>query len=143
MEENKMLVRRNTAGYLPSIFDAFFNEANNLENSTIFTKPEFNVFETEKDFVIEGAVPGMEKKDFKIEINDNLLEISSEKEAKEERKEQKFFYKGFCYGSFKKSYSLPENINKEKINAGYENGILTITIPKDEQAKVLKQIKVG
>ena len=85
----------------------------------------------------------MEKKDFKIEINDNLLEISSEKEAKEERKEQKFFYKGFCYGSFKKSYSLPENINKEKINAGYENGILTITIPKDEQAKVLKQIKVG
>jgi HSP20 family protein len=85
----------------------------------------------------------MDKKDFNIELKDNVLEISSEREAKEEKKDEKYFYKGFCYGSFKKSYSLPENIDKDKINAGYENGILKITIPKDEQAKVLKQIKVG
>jgi HSP20 family protein len=138
-----MLVRRNTGGYLPSIFDAFFNEASGLESSTIFTKPEFNVYENEKNFVIEAAVPGMDKKDFNIELKDNVLEISSEREAKEDKKDEKYFYKGFCYGSFKKSYSLPENIDKDKINAGYENGILKITIPKDEQAKVLKQIKVG
>ncbi|MBP8994237.1 MAG: Hsp20/alpha crystallin family protein [Bacteroidales bacterium] len=138
-----MLVRRNTGGYLPSIFDAFFNEASGLESSTIFTKPEFNVYENEKNFVIEAAVPGMDKKDFNIVVKDNVLEISSEREAKEEKKDEKYFYKGFCYGSFKKSYSLPENIDKDKINAGYENGILKITIPKDEQAKVLKQIKVG
>ncbi len=138
-----MLVRRNTGGYLPSIFDAFFNEANISESAAIFTKPEFNVYETEKDFIIEAAAPGLEKKDFKIEINDNVLEISSEKESREESKSQKYFYKGFCYGSFKKSYSLPENIDKDKISASYENGILKLSIPKDEQAKILKQIKVG
>ena len=125
-----MLVRRNTGGYLPSIFDAFFNEASGLESSTIFTKPEFNVYENEKNFVIEAAVPGMDKKDFNIELKDNVLEISSEREAKEEKKDEKYFYKGFCYGSFKKSYSLPENIDKDKINAGYENGILKLQFLK-------------
>jgi HSP20 family protein len=138
-----MLVKRNTNGYLPSIFDAFFNEAENNQNSEIFTKPEFNVFETDKEFVVEAAVPGLEKKDFNIEVNDNILQISSEKEAKEESKDQKYYYRGFSYGSFKKSYSLPENVNKDEILANYENGILKVMIPKDKEAKISRQVKIS
>lgn len=138
-----MLVKRNTNGYLPSIFDAFFNDANIAENSEVFTRPDFNVYETDKEFVVEAAVPGMEKKDFNIEVNDNILEISSQKEMKVENKDQKYYYKGFCYGSFKKSYSLPENVDKDKIGANYENGILKVLIPKDKEAKIVRQIKIG
>jgi HSP20 family protein len=143
MEDKIMLVKRNTNGYLPSIFDAFFNDANIAENSVVFTRPDFNVYETDKEFVVEAAVPGMEKKDFNIEVNDNVLEISSQKEVKEESKDQKYYYKGFCYGSFKKSYSLPENVDKDKIGANYENGILKVVIPKDKEAKIVRQIKIG
>ncbi|MBN2778477.1 MAG: Hsp20/alpha crystallin family protein [Bacteroidales bacterium] len=139
-----MLVKRNTNGYLPSIFDAFFNDSAEIsENSVLFTRPDFNVYETEKEFVVEAAVPGLEKKDFNIEVNDNVLQISSEKEAKEEKKEQKFYYRGFCYGSFKKSYSLPDNVDKDKIAANYENGILKVVIPKDKEAKLSRQIKIS
>lgn len=139
-----MLVKRNTNGYLPSIFDAFFNDSAEIsENSVLFTRPDFNVYETDKEFVVEAAVPGLEKKDFNIEVNDNVLQISSEKEAKEEKKEQKFYYRGFCYGSFKKSYSLPDNVDKDKIAANYENGILKVVIPKDKEAKLSRQIKIS
>jgi HSP20 family protein len=143
MEDKIMLVKRNTNGYLPSIFDTFFNDANIAENSAVFTRPDFNVYETDKEFVVEAAAPGMEKNDFNIEVNDNILEISSQKEVKEESKEQKYYYKGFCYGSFKKSYSLPKNVDKEKIAANYENGILKVVIPKDKEAKIVRQIKIG
>lgn len=139
-----MLVKRNTNGYLPSIFDAFFNDSAEIsENSVLFTRPDFNVYETDKEFVVEAAVPGLDKNDFKIEVNDNVLQISSEKEAKEEKKEQKFYYRGFCYGSFKKSYSLPDNVDKDKIAANYENGILKVVIPKDKEAKLSRQIKIS
>ena len=138
-----MLVKRINEGYLPSIFDAFFNDANLKENSQVFTRPDFNVFENDTEFVVEAAVPGLEKKDFIIEVKDNFLEISSEKEMQTEEKKEKYFYRGFSYGSFKKSYSLPENVDKDNILANYENGILKVVIPKDKEAKTLRQIKIG
>lgn len=138
-----MLVKRNYSGYVPSIFDAFFNDEKLAEKPFLFSRPDFNVYETESEFIVEAAVPGLEKKDFKIEINNNLLEISSEKEMSEEKKEQKYHYRGFCYGSFKKSYSLPENVDREKISANYENGVLKVMIPKDKEEKIVKQITIG
>ncbi|MDD4149398.1 MAG: Hsp20/alpha crystallin family protein [Bacteroidales bacterium] len=139
-----MLIKRNSNAYLPSVFDAFFNDSvETNENSVLFTKPDFNVFETDKEFIVEAAVPGMEKTDFSIEVNDNVLQISSEKEAKAENKEQKYYYRGFCYGSFKKSYSLPDNVDKEKISANYEQGVLKVAIPKDMEAKLSRQIKIS
>ncbi|MDD2636106.1 MAG: Hsp20/alpha crystallin family protein [Bacteroidales bacterium] len=139
-----MLIKRNPNAYLPSMFDAFFNDSAEIsENSVLFTRPEFNVFETDKDFVVEAAVPGLEKKDFIIEVNDNVLQISSEKEVESEKKEQKYYYRGFCYGSFKKSYSLPDNVNKEKIEANYDKGVLKVIIPKDKEAKLSRQIKIS
>ena len=139
-----MLIKRGSSGYLPSIFDAFFNDSAEIsEQSVLFTRPDFNVYETDKEFVVEAAVPGLEKKDFNIEVNDNVLQISSEKEIKEEKKDLKYYYRGFCYGSFKKSYSLPDNIDKEKIAANYENGILKVTIPKNKETKLSRQITIS
>ncbi len=142
-----MLVKRDSNTYFPSIFDAFFNDvAEAKESANLFTRPDFNVYETDKSFIVEAAVPGLNKKDFNIEVNDNILQISSKVERKEEgkiNKDHKYYYRGFCYGDFNKSYSLPENINKEKIVANYENGILSVNIPKEKEVKISKQIKIS
>ncbi len=138
-----MLVRRNTNSYMPSIFDAFFNELDINRDSELFTKPKFNVYETESEFVVEAAAPGLEKKDFKIDVNDNVLKISSEKEVKEEKKNQKYYYKGFSYGSFMKTYKLPDHVKKEEIAASYDNGVLKIVIPKDKETKLKHQVEIA
>ena len=138
-----MLARRNSM-FMPAIFDEFFNNVRQYEEK-VFTNPAFNVKETEKEFIIEAAAPGLDKKDFKIDLKENLLTISAEKEAKDEQKESENYYRReFCYGSFTKSYQLPENVSHEKISAGYENGILTVVIPKSEQKeKLSKMIKIN
>lgn len=139
-----MLVKRSNNAYFPSFLDSFLTNEEIVENKlTGFTKPRFNVFENDKEFVVESAVPGFEKKDFNIEVKENILEISSEKEIKKENNNEKFYYLGFSYGSFKKFYSLPDNVDKENISANYENGILKVIIPKDEKTKISKQISVA
>ncbi len=138
-----LLKARNNGSFLPSVFDEFFNDLRAEDSGISFSKPDFNVYETDKEFVIEAAIPGLEKKDFQIEVNNNVLSISSEKEAKSENKDKKYYYRGFSYGSFKKSYSLPENANSDKIEANYENGILKINVPKEKEVKLSRQIKIG
>jgi len=101
------------------------------------------VIEEDKSFDIHVAVPGVNKEDFKIELNDNHLTISGERKQSKEKKDN--FYRSFetQYGSFSRSFSLPENVDGSKITAQYTNGILIVSVPKDEK-KVLKQsIKVN
>ncbi len=138
-----MLARRNSM-FMPAIFDEIFNNVRQYEDK-VFTNPAFNVKETEKEFVIEAAVPGLEKKDFKIDLKERLLTISAEKEVKEEKNDsENYFRREFCYGSFSKSYQLPESVNAEKISASYENGILSVSIPKaEEKEKLSKMIKIN
>lgn len=138
-----ILKTRNNGNFLPSIFEDFLSnlEEENIERA--FSQPAFNVYETEKEFVVEAAVPGLDKKDFNIEVNDNVLNISCEYKNEEKKEEKKYFYRGFSYGNFQKSYSLPENVNGDKISASYENGVLKINIPKEKEIKLSKQIKVG
>lgn len=138
-----MIVKSCNNGYMPSVLDSFLNESVMNEKTMSFTRPDFNVYETEKEFVIEAAVPGLEKKYFKIDIDDNILKISSEKEVKDENEDQKYFYRGFNYGSFNKSYSLPDNVIKEKITASYNDGILKVMIPKNVEVKLVHQIKIS
>ncbi|NLA25550.1 MAG: Hsp20/alpha crystallin family protein [Bacteroidales bacterium] len=137
-----MLARRNSF-FMPSVFEDFFNDVNQVEKRN-FTNPAFNLKETEKEFVIEAASPGMKKEDFKIDLQERVLTISAELEDNKEQKEGENYYRReFCYGSFCKSYQLPENVNEEKISASYENGILSITIPKaEEKEKISKMIKI-
>lgn len=97
-----------------------------LRNQT----PALNILELDNEFKLELAAPGLEKSDFKIQIENNFLTISAEK--KEEKNEEKENYRRreFSYQSFKRSFELPKDVNAEGIAAKYENGILNVSIPK-------------
>jgi HSP20 family protein len=135
-----MLARRND-NYFPTIFDRFFNNElmdwNNSNFSTTNTSlPAVNVKETDDDFVIELAAPGMDKKDFKVNFKNNVLIISSERKNEKENKEENYTRKEFSYQSFQRSFTVAENaVMGDKISAKYNNGILTIVLPKRDEVK--------
>lgn len=106
--------------------------------------PAVNVKELEKEFEIEMAAPGLNKKDFNIQIDKGIMTIFTEKKEEKEAKEDDYTRKEFNYTSFTRSFTLPENINPEKVDAKYENGILRILIGKKmlTAEKPLKAIEV-
>jgi len=121
-----------------SLFDRFFsNDVFNRDYSeTNTTLPSVNIKETEDKFGVEVAVPGFEKEDFNIELNNNELTISSEKKEKHEDKEdERYTRREFSYQSFRRSFTLPDTVDGEKISAKYTNGVLHVDIPKREEAK--------
>lgn len=133
-----MLPSVKTRNFLPSFVDEFFGNdllTNFFDTQTGVNLPSVNVIEGPEDFKIEVAAPGLEKKDFKIDLHNNVLTVSSEKEKKEEVKDEKFLRREFSYTSFKRSFSMPDSVDAEKIKATHDNGILTISIPKKEHAK--------
>lgn len=136
------LVKRNGNFFpvFPSIINDFF--ADDFSNwSPIYSAkkqflPAVNLKETEKDFTIELAVPGMKKGDFKLEIEGNVLIISSEKKEENMDKESGYTRKEFSYQSFSRSFNLPEKLaDTDRIEATYTDGILNIVIPKREEQK--------
>lgn len=125
----------------PSVFDRFFDN-NMLDwthrnfSDTNTTLPSVNIAENVNEYKVEVAAPGFGKEDFKIEINDTVLSIASEKKIENEEKDgERITKREFSYQSFKREFSLPVLINRDEINAKYENGILSIIIPKMEEAK--------
>jgi HSP20 family protein len=106
--------------------------------------PAVNVKELEKEFEIEMAAPGLNKKDFNIQIDKGIMTIFTEKKEEKEVKEDEYTRKEFNYTSFTRSFNLPENINPEKVEAKYENGILRIMIGKQmlTTGKPMKSIEV-
>lgn len=96
--------------------------------------PAVNIKENEKDFELELSVPGRKKEDFDIEIDKDVLTISSEIETNEEKKEDNYTRREFSFSSFKRSFALPETVDTENIMANYENGILSFTLPKKAEA---------
>jgi HSP20 family protein len=144
------LARRSETG-MPSLFDRIFNSdlmdwgMSNFSgpNSTL---PAVNVRETDDDFILEVAAPGMSKKDFKINYQNNLLTISSEKEEKTEDKNDGYSRKEFSYTSFQRSFTVPGNeVDSDKITATYADGILNVKIPKREEVKPkpAREIKIS
>lgn len=136
------LIRRNGDLFnFPSLFDDFFtrdffNRGDSSFSSTGTSIPAVNIRETNDDFEVEMAAPGMTKKDFKIELDGTLLTISSEKENQREETEGKYNRREFSYQSFQRSFTLPkEVVDIDKIKAKYENGMLYLRIPKREEAK--------
>lgn len=131
----------NTFSSLPSLFDDFFsrelfNWGNSNFSSTSTTVPSVNIKETADNYEVEVAAPGMEKKDFNVTLDDNLLIISSSKQQSQEKKEDNYTRREFSYQSFQRSFELPKNVvDEDKIIARYENGLLHLTIPKREEAK--------
>jgi len=135
----------------PSLFDRIFENdmfdwSNRNYSVTNTTLPSVNIKEDSEGYKVEMAAPGFTKKDFKIEINNDVLTISSEKRVGNELDEEEQFTKReFSYQSFSRSFSLPATVENDKISAKYENGILNISIPKREEAKPkpVRQISIS
>ena len=149
----KTLVRQNATLFpsLPSLLEDFFNRdwadstlANRNYSATL---PAVNVREANDDYSIDVAAPGMKRNEFKVELDNNVLTISSMREEKQEEQDEDRNYtrREFNYQSFQRSFTLPENkVDGEKISARYVDGILHITVPKKDEAKVkpIKQISI-
>jgi HSP20 family protein len=140
MEDKTMSLVR-FSNQLPSMFDRFFDNdlfdwSNRNFSNTNTTLPSVNIKETPDEFKVEVAAPGLDKGDFKLELDHDVLTISSEKQVENETRENEHFSKReFSYQSFTRSFTLPNIADSERIDANYENGILRVNIPKKEEAK--------
>jgi HSP20 family protein len=134
------VMKRNANSGSPSLWNNFFDsDLFNWDNNFISSGnsiPAVNIKENADSFTVEMAAPGLDKKDFKIEIDGSALTISSEKQNQTEKNEDNYSRKEFSYQSFYRTFHLPkEVVNADKIEAKYENGLLHLEIPKREEAK--------
>ncbi|MCU0378249.1 MAG: Hsp20/alpha crystallin family protein [Bacteroidales bacterium] len=134
-----MITRRS---YKPFTLSDFFNEDFfPTFNRNTGTLPAVNIREDEKAFYLELAVPGMDKKDLRIEVKDDVLTISSEHKETKQDESEGYRRKEFSYSSFCRSFYLPEDVNGERIGAIYKDGILNVEIPKLEEEKKKEKIR--
>lgn len=130
--------------FFPSLLSDLFNQDVFERATNRFSVPAVNLKETDNGYEIHLAAPGLKKEDFKISLEDKVLTISSEKSTESEEKEDKFTRKEYSYSSFSRSFTLPENIDTESVDAKYENGELRISLPKKEKvAKKLIEVSVS
>lgn len=129
------LVRWNNRSFFPnvsSLFDGFFNddvEVLNTNNKAL-SVPAVNVVENDDDYTLELAAPGKTKEDFDIKIDKGMLSISSEQEEENESENKNYTRKEYSYSSFNRSFNLPEEVNDDDVKASYQDGILSIVLPK-------------
>jgi HSP20 family protein len=128
------LVKRNNVMF-PSLMNEilrpdWFGGVDNFKDSV----PAANIKETETEFLLELAIPGRKKEDFNVEIDNDILTISSEVKSEENKEDEGYTRREFTFSSFKRVFSLPETISLDKINATYEDGILKFILPKKEEA---------
>ncbi|MEJ2054804.1 MAG: Hsp20/alpha crystallin family protein [Calditrichaceae bacterium] len=123
------------------LFDNFFSEGPDQLQSYSALNPVIDVEETDQDFLISAEIPGMKKDDIKITFENNYLNISGEKKAKKEVKQENYHHAERSYGKFSRTIAIPSGVMLDKIEAEYEQGVLNIKIPKAEEAKP-KQIDV-
>jgi len=129
------VLRRNTSSpFFPDWLDDFFTgEINPLAKSRILTVPPVNVFESETAYKIEFAAPGLDKKDIKINLENDVLTISAEREEEDVKDKGQYTKREYNYFNFSRSFTLPEIADREKIEAKTENGVVLITINKKEE----------
>ena len=141
-----MLARINRS-YVPAYWDDFFNDKffNQLKSTgSGESRPAVNISEDDKGYTIELAVPGVAKDKFSLEIENDVLILSSEQEKNKDEQKPNYLRREFSYQSFKRSFELPETIDQEQINATIDAGILTLSLPKKEEEiqKAPRQIEV-
>ena len=135
------LIRK--SAYLPHRENDYFGKdflSTFFSDGADYSVPAVNIKENENRFEIELAAPGLSKKDFDINLEKDVLTISSEKEVNNESENENYMRKEFGFTSFKRSFKVPEIVNAEKIKASFKNGVLNIELPKMDGAKV-KQTK--
>ena len=128
--------------YMSNLFDDnFFPVLQSRSN----LMPAVNIRENEKSYILDLAVPGLDKKDLKIDINEDVLTISSESKHETEENKEGYKRKEFSYSSFCRSFYIPENVSRDKIEANYKDGILTVGLPKqeEEKSKISRQISIS
>ena len=128
--------QRNTVSpWFNDVFDTLFNDS--VLNDRFVTKtPAVNIAETENQFHIELAVPGLKKEDFKISLDKNVLSVSAEKKAENVEEGKKYSKREYSYNSFVRSFTLPEVADQAKIDAEYTDGVLKLSVAKKEEAKI-------
>ncbi|GAA3001788.1 Hsp20/alpha crystallin family protein [Prevotella corporis] len=137
-----MIMYRNS--WLPEVFNDFFYN-NNMPKANA-TAPAINVLESDKDYTVELAAPGLCRDDFEVNIdNDGDLTIKMEKKVSEKEQKAHYLRREFAYSKYEQTLILPEDVDKEKIGAKMSDGVLNITLPKLEQKtqKIARQIEVG
>lgn len=126
-----------------SLLDRFFNESfNGMGKEMQHFAPQVDIAESKKAFEISVAAPGMKKSDFNIDMSDGSITISGERKFEEKKEEKNFHSVETQYGSFSRTFHLPDNIKEDKIEASYQDGILNIVIPKDEQKELKRTIQI-
>ncbi len=130
-------------GHKNHVVNPFFNDVYSLLNDSVLSDrfavrtPAVNIAETENEFEVELAVPGLKKEDFKINLEKNVLTISADKKTEEVNENKKYSKREYSYSSFTRSFTLPQSADQNKIEADYTDGILKLTIAKKEEAKVV------
>lgn len=128
------IVKRNNVLF-PSLMNEFFKPDwfGGMDNVN-YNVPAANVKESESEYLLELAVPGRKKEDFNVEIDNDVLTISSEVKNEDSKVDEGYTRKEFTFSSFKRVFSLPETVAADKINASYEDGVLKFVLPKKEEA---------
>ena len=130
-----------------SIFDDLFNELYSLPTSFLSKSgmdlsPRIDISETDNEYKIEAELPGINQKEIDVKIDNNILTIKGKKEDIKEEKEKNYHLRERYYGAFQRSISLPNNIEPEKIKASFENGVLNISVPKNDK-RTPKKIEIS
>jgi HSP20 family protein len=146
-----LIKKRNGNGLFPSLADAFFTnkfmvpDFMDADFENVLKMPPANISENENEFRIDLSAPGLKREDFKVEVENGDLIISSEKQDEEKEEKENYWRREFSYTGFSRRFPLPENTMEEKIAAKYDNGMLHITLPKKEVTtkKAKKAIEVA
>ena len=139
------LIRWHRPNTLSDMFQNFFDADFNDFFSRRMSDPAANILENPENFQLELAAPGLNKDDFKIHLENNVLTVSVEMEDEKREEGKNYTRKEFYYGSFSRSFTLPKIIDFDKIKADYENGVLKVALPKKEEAKLelKKEIRIS
>ena len=125
-----------------SLLDDFFNETLSSASKVSEFVPHTDIAETDGNYEVLISVPGMTRENISVDVHDGLLTVSGERKFEEEKKKKTFHSIESRYGAFHRSFRLPDNVDRNRIEAEYKNGILTVIIPKDEQKTTKKTIEI-
>jgi HSP20 family protein len=130
---------------LSDLFQDLFGDSSKekMEYKNYECAPSANILENNQGFELQLAIPGIQKEDVKISLEKNILNVSSEKEAAKIDEDTRFTRREFVFGTFSRSFTLPETIDTDKIGADFKDGILKITLPKRAETKISKEIKIS
>ncbi|EMK01656.1 Hsp20/alpha crystallin family protein [Leptospira sp. WS58.C1] len=127
-----------------SNLDHFFQSWNELLNRSPFQHiPAVNVVKTKEGYEMDFAAPGLEKGDFKIDLEGDQLTVSAEKKSESKQEDKTYSKREYNYSSFSRTFTLPDNVIKDQISAKYDNGVLKLTIPRKELEAPKKAVKIG